>query len=89
MKTKIEQHPEFSRATSAIEEAIAQTQIEGGDMRSLASCMLSLSAGLYRSIHGSTGPDGLPIALAKLVASEAQREAQDFEQKRYGASGRA
>ncbi|WP_111734666.1 hypothetical protein [Roseovarius amoyensis] len=89
MRTRIKRHPEFSRANTAIEEAIAQTHIEGGDMRSLASCLLSLSAAFYRSIHGSEGPDGLSVALAKMVAADAQREAEGFEAKRYGKAGRA
>jgi hypothetical protein len=89
MKTKIEQHPEFQRVQGMIEDAVCQMEVEGGDVRSFAACLLSQASALYAVVHGTSGPDGLPATLSKMVALQAQRDAQDFETQQYGQAGRA
>ena len=62
-------HPEFRRAANLIEEALFAMDIEGGDVRSLATCLLVQSAALYSEIHGIDGGNGLIAAMAQIAES--------------------
>lgn len=82
-------NPDFQRVKGMIEDLICQTEVEGGDVRSVASCLLTLGAEFYREVHGGEGPDGLVTTLAKLAAVDASRAAQEFEERQFGQGGRA
>ena len=89
MTDKTETHPEFRRAKRVIEGAVAQLDVESGDLRSFSAAMLTMSAELYRLVHGSTGPDGFEGAAAKLLSAHAARDAEQAEFRRFGPGGRA
>lgn len=82
-------NPDFCRAKRLIEEAILQMEVEGGSIHSFSASMLTLSAELYRAVHGSEGPCGLPLALAKLASANAAREVCEAEGRRFGPVGHA
>ena len=73
--TDFTNHPEFRRAQALIEEAVAALDVEGGDVRSFASCLLSQATALYRLVHGAEGHDGAPAVLRRLAEAEADRAA--------------
>lgn len=83
------ENPDFRRVQGMIEDLTCQTDVEGGDIRSVASSMLVMAAEFYREVHGRDGPDGLIATLAKLAAMDASRAVQDFEERQFGTGGRA
>ena len=85
----VHDNPDHKRTSVLFDDLICQTEIEGGDMRSIASSALMHAAEFYRAVHGSSGPDGVVAALSKLVAMNAERDAREHDEKRFGAGGNA
>ena len=87
--TNTTQHPEFRCAQALIEEAVAALDVEGGDLRSFASILLTQAAALYTLTHGTDGPEGLPAVLDRIAQAHAARAEADAARETFGQAGRA